>query len=186
MVNSKSPYTHGHSTRVSIIADLVGAELGFSEDRLRWLRRAALLHDIGKLGVSNSILDKAGKPTAEEWQAIKLHPTYSETILSRIAAFADMAEIAAAHHERLDGKGYPKGLIADQISLDTRVLTVADVFEALTADRPYRPAMSHPEALAIMARDIGTAFDATCFEALERVVGHVQPESARELLARAS
>ena len=119
-------------------------------------------------------------------EAIKLHPIYSETILSRVAAFADTAEIAGAHHERLDGMGYPRGLTADNIPLDTRVLTVADVFEALTADRPYRPAMSHPEALALMAADLGTAFDPECFEALERVVGDVEPASERELLARAS
>ena len=115
--------------------------MGLSDEERRWLKRAALLHDIGKLGVSNSILDKPGKLDADEWAAMQMHAAYSETILSRIDAFGDLAAIAGAHHERLDGKGYPRGLSGDQIARETRMITTADIFDALTADRPYRAAM---------------------------------------------
>ena len=178
VVDSKSPYTHGHSERVSAFADLIALELGWSEERRRWLRRAALLHDIGKLGVSNAILDKPGKLNAAEWEAVKLHPAYTETILSRIAAFADVAAVASAHHERLDGKGYPKGLTGDEIAMETRVLTAADIFDAMTAERPYRPAMSSDKALAIMSEELGTTVDETCFAALSRAIARVNLAAA--------
>jgi HD-GYP domain-containing protein (c-di-GMP phosphodiesterase class II) len=178
VVDSKSPFTFGHSQRVSLFTGLIATEMGLAPKRRRWLSRAALLHDIGKLGVSNTILDKAGKPSPEEWQAIKRHPEYTEIILSRIAAFASMAEIAAAHHERLDGKGYPKGLRADQIAIETRIMTAADIFDALTADRPYRPAMPIASALAVMAESVGTAIDADCFAALQRVVDKTEVAAA--------
>jgi HD-GYP domain-containing protein (c-di-GMP phosphodiesterase class II) len=170
VVDSKSPFTSGHSERVTVFTDLIAEQIGLSVERRRWLRRAALLHDIGKLGVSNSILDKPGKLDPDEWAAMQMHATYSETILSRIAAFKDLAFIAAAHHERLDGKGYPRGLKSDQIAFETRIITAADIFDALTADRPYRAAMPISKALAIMAEGIGTSIDASCFDALRRVV----------------
>ena len=110
VVDSKSPYTSGHSERVTIFTDLIAEQIGLSADRRRWLKRAALLHDIGKLGVSNSVLDKPGKLDPDEWKAMQQHAAYTETILSRIAAFGDLASIAGAHHERFDGKGYPHGL----------------------------------------------------------------------------
>ena len=96
---------------------MIAEELQLSPERRRWLRRAALLHDIGKLGVSNSVLDKPGKLDENEWAAMKMHAVYSEQILARIAAFSDLAPIAAAHHERLDGKGYPYGLRGDAIAM---------------------------------------------------------------------
>jgi HD-GYP domain-containing protein (c-di-GMP phosphodiesterase class II) len=170
---SKSPYTSGHSERVTLFTDLIAEQMGFSNERRRWLKRAALLHDIGKLGVSNSILDKPGKLDADEWAAMKLHAAYSETILSRIAAFGDLAAIASAHHERLDGKGYPRGLKGDAIAGETRIITTADIFDALTADRPYRPAMPVTKALALMADMVGTAIDADCFAALRGALGRI-------------
>jgi HD-GYP domain-containing protein (c-di-GMP phosphodiesterase class II) len=139
-------------------------------DKRRWLKRAALLHDIGKVAISNSILDKPGKLTDDEFAKIKTHPVHSFDILSGVSVFADMAATARSHHERLDGKGYPDGLSSAQISLDTRIITTADVFDALTADRPYRKAMPIPLALDIMARDVGTAFDPVCFDALKRAL----------------
>jgi HD-GYP domain-containing protein (c-di-GMP phosphodiesterase class II) len=99
-----------------------------------------------------------------------VNAVYSEDILSRIAAFSDMAAIAAAHHERLDGKGYPRGLRGDEIAFETRIITTADIFDALTAERPYRAAMPISKALAIMAQDVGTAIDPDCFDALRRAV----------------
>jgi HD-GYP domain-containing protein (c-di-GMP phosphodiesterase class II) len=178
VIDSKSPYTGGHSERVTLFADLIAEELGLSADRRRWLKRAALLHDIGKLGVSNAILDKAGKLDAEEWTAMQKHAAYSEAILARIAAFQDLAPIAGAHHERLDGKGYPRGLKGDQIVLETRIITTADIFDALTADRPYRAAMPVAQALATMADMVDTAIDAGCFRALSRVMARLDVKSA--------
>ena len=178
VIDSKSPYTSGHSERVTLFTDLIAKQMELTADQRRWLKRAALLHDIGKLGVSNSILDKPGKLDPDEWEAMKMHAAHSETILSRIAAFSELASIAAAHHERLDGKGYPRGLKGDEIALETRIITTADIFDALTAERPYRAAMSVTKALAIMSEMIGSAIDADCFAALRQGVGSLDAELA--------
>lgn len=170
IIDSKSAFTAGHSERVAVYADLVASNLGFTPERRRWLKRAALLHDIGKLGVSNAILDKNGKLDEGEWAAMRNHASLSENILSRIDVFHEIARIGGGHHERLDGKGYPKGLVADEIEIETRIVSVADVFDALTADRPYRAAMPIPKALAIMRAEVGTSFDPGCFAALERAL----------------
>lgn len=173
VVDSKSPYTAGHSERVTLFTDMIAEELAFSAERRRKLKRAALLHDIGKLGVSNTILDKPGKLDDAEWEIMRMHSAHSEAILSRIGAFRSLAPIAGAHHERLDGKGYPRGLAGDQISLETRLITTADIFDALTADRPYRAAMSITKALGIMSGMVGTQIDASCFAALQRALGRI-------------
>jgi putative nucleotidyltransferase with HDIG domain len=178
IIDSKSPYTKGHSERVTLFADLIAEHLGFSPERRRWLKRAGLLHDIGKLGVSNSILDKPGKLDADEWVTMKAHAALGENILSRIAAFADVAAIAGAHHERLDGKGYPRGLTDEKIALEIRIITTADIFDALTADRPYRAAMPVTQALSIMSDMVGTALDRPCFDALGAALKRVDPAMA--------
>jgi HD-GYP domain-containing protein (c-di-GMP phosphodiesterase class II) len=170
VVDSKSPYTAGHSERVALYTDMVAESMGMDDGRRRWLKRGALLHDLGKLGVSNSILDKPDALTDEEWQEVRLHPAYTEEILSRIPPFAELAASAGAHHERLDGRGYPKGLGAAQIGLETRIITIADIFDAITAERPYRGPIPVPQALEIMGRMVGTALDPDCFEALEACV----------------
>lgn len=173
VVDSKSPYTAGHSERVTLFTDMIAEELAFSAEQRRKLKRAALLHDIGKLGVSNTILDKPGKLDDAEWEIMRMHSAHSEAILSRIGAFRSLAPIAGAHHERLDGKGYPRGLAGDQISLETRLITTADIFDALTADRPYRAAMSITKALGIMSGMVGTQIDASCFAALQCALGRI-------------
>ena len=170
VVDSKSPFTAGHSARVAEMVEAIAQRLGVPPARRRWLRRGALLHDLGKLGVSNSILDKPGKLDAEEWVCMRRHPTHTEAILSRIGAFSELARVAGAHHERLDGAGYPRGLRADEITLETRIITTADIFDALSADRPYRSAVPIPETLAIMGEIVGTALDPLCFEALKHAV----------------
>ncbi len=167
VVDAKSPFTKGHSERVALYADMIAEELQLTISHRRWLKRAALLHDIGKLGVSNSILDKPGKLDDAEWVAMRRHSAETELILSRISVFKKMAPVAAAHHERLDGKGYPNNLAGDEISFESRILAVADIFDALTADRPYRAAMPVSKALSIMAEDAGIAIDANCFAALK-------------------
>ena len=167
VVDAKSPYTGHHSVGVTEIADGMAATLGFDDTERRDLRRAALLHDIGKLGVSNRILDKPGALDDDEWRAMRRHPDLTLSILTQVGAFADLAEVAANHHERLDGRGYGRGLTAQQLDAPSRLLAVADVAEALTAARPYRGPLSADEALAIMRRDAGTALDAGAFAACE-------------------
>jgi len=167
VVDAKSPFTKGHSERVALYTDLIAAEMKLDGAHRRWLKRAALLHDLGKLGVSNSILDKPSRLTATEWAAVHEHPAETERILARISVFKDMAPIAGAHHEKLDGTGYPKQLRAEAISLEMRILAVADVFDALTADRPYRKAMPIIVALQTMALDMDKTIDRRCFQALE-------------------
>jgi HD-GYP domain-containing protein (c-di-GMP phosphodiesterase class II) len=179
VVDAKSPYTSGHSGRVALYTDLIAEALGLSAQRRRWLKRGALLHDVGKLGVSNSVLDKAGALDRAEWDAVKLHAAYTETILGRIGAFRELAAIAGAHHERLDGTGYPRGLSGADIRIETRIITTADIFDAITAARPYRGAIPVPQALEMMGKTVGSALDADCFAALVRAMERVPfPESA--------
>jgi HD-GYP domain-containing protein (c-di-GMP phosphodiesterase class II) len=141
--------------------------LGYGPRALRDLRRAALLHDIGKLGVSSLILDKPGKLDEEEWKQMRRHPELTVRILERVSAFRDLAATAGAHHERLDGRGYHLGLTAEQLNREARVLAVADVCEALTADRPYRAALEPDQVRGIMRRDVGAAFCPEALAALE-------------------
>ncbi len=178
VIDAKSTFTRGHSERVAIFADLIAEELGHSPEKRRWLKRVALLHDIGKVAISNTILDKPAKLSEEEFEVMKSHPLHSADILAGVSVFADMAGVARSHHERLDGKGYPDGLHASQISLDTRIVTTADVFDALTADRPYRKAMPVSQALAIMAQDVNKAFDPVCFDALQRALNRAETIAA--------
>jgi HD-GYP domain-containing protein (c-di-GMP phosphodiesterase class II) len=178
VVDSKSPFTSGHSDRVALFTDMIAEELGLAADKRRFLKRAALLHDLGKLGVSNQILDKPGKLTDEEWQSVRRHPGQSRMILSRISAFQELARIAGDHHERPDGKGYPRGIAGDEISLETRIVTAADIFDALTAERPYRAAMPVTKALEIMRGDVGTAVDGRCFAALEGALARLERAAA--------
>jgi HD-GYP domain-containing protein (c-di-GMP phosphodiesterase class II) len=170
VIDAKSPYTAGHSERVALFTDLIAETLGEDKATRRSLRRAALLHDIGKLGLSNTILDKPGKLTDEEFAVVKKHPVYSGEILSGIPAFREAAIVGLGHHEKLDGSGYPRGLKASEINRATRIVTVADIFDALTAERPYRAAMPVSQALAIMEKDAGTKLDADCFAALSRAM----------------
>ena len=170
VVDAKSPYTAGHSARVGLYTALLGESLGIPEERRRWLKRGALLHDVGKLGVSNAILDKPGKLDDTEWAAVRRHAVYTESILGRIKNFDELARVSAAHHERLDGGGYPRGLKACDIALETRIITTADIFDAITAERPYRGAVPVEKTLAIMADTVGTAIDADCFAHLKKII----------------
>jgi HD-GYP domain-containing protein (c-di-GMP phosphodiesterase class II) len=171
VIDAKSPFTAGHSERVADYAERLGERLGVLPTRLRRLRRAATLHDLGKLGVSSAILEKPGKLDDREWAAMRAHASHTQAILGRIGALSDLAPIAAAHHERLDGKGYPLGLRGDAITRETRIITLCDYYDALTADRPYRPALRVEHALEVMAADVGTALDPEGFEGLRAMVG---------------
>ena len=167
MINAGWYYTAGHSARVGDLANTVGGKMGFSGDDLRSLRRAAMLHDVGKLGVSCAILEKPGKLTSDEWVIMQGHAAHTADILGRIGPLRRMAMVAASHHERLDGRGYPLGLDASMIAREARVITVCDFYDALTADRPYRAALQPQEALSIMQREVGSAIDASCFSTLK-------------------
>ena len=170
VIDAKSAFTAGHSGRVADLAAEIGDAMGVPVARRRWLHRAALLHDVGKLGVSNSILDKPGPLDDREWVKMRDHAVHTQAILGRVGVLADIAPVAAAHHERLDGGGYPLGLKDHQIRRETRIITVCDYYDALSSDRSYRAAMSPDDALAIITADIGTAVDGDCVEALRAVV----------------
>jgi HD-GYP domain-containing protein (c-di-GMP phosphodiesterase class II) len=144
----------------------LAAALGADDDELSGLRRAALLHDVGKLAVSNRILDKPGRLTAAEFAKVREHPVVTRRILERVPGFAPLAPIAAAHHERLDGSGYPQGLTAAELTMPMRMLAVADVYEALTSERPYRAAMRSEQALAIIRVEAPHALDQEAAAAL--------------------
>ncbi len=167
VIDAKSPYTARHSEGVAAIAVAVGRAMGAGEEDLVTLRRAGLLHDIGKLGISNTILDKPSRLTDEEMGEMRKHPRYSLEILRRVRRFAAFAELAAAHHERLDGRGYHLGLEGAQLGPLARILAVADVCEALSAERPYRAALPRDEVLGIMGKQVGTGLCPVAFEALK-------------------
>jgi HD-GYP domain-containing protein (c-di-GMP phosphodiesterase class II) len=153
VIDAKSPYTADHSRRVAYFAVEIARRLALGPDELTRVRRAALLHDIGKLGVSNSILDKPARLTAEEWAIVRLHPKHTFEILSRVPVFREFAFDSSAHHEKLDGTGYYRGLSGADMSLTARVLAVADIADALLADRPYRKGMPTEEVDAILKKD---------------------------------
>lgn len=170
VIDAKSPFTAGHSERVARFTQALGERLDIVPGRLRQLRRAAALHDVGKLGVSSAILEKPGKLDDDEWIAMRDHAVHTRAILARIGPLAHLAPIAAAHHERLDGKGYPLGIADRAIVRETRIITLCDFYDALTADRPYRAAMPQATALAIIAGEIGKAVDGECFAGLRDVL----------------
>lgn len=180
VVDAKSPWTFLHSTRVADVAVGIADELSCSAGFKQDIRRAGLLHDLGKLGVSNLILDKPGKPTDEEFAQIRKHAEYSQMILQQVPAFQKLGEVAGGHHERLDGRGYHRGLAGDAISFATRILTTADVYEAMTAKRPYRDAMQWDQVRHLLSKDSGKGIDIDCFEALERWHARNEPASRVE------
>jgi HD-GYP domain-containing protein (c-di-GMP phosphodiesterase class II) len=166
VVDAKSPYTAQHSSRVCEYALAIADRLGFEPAERNELHRAALLHDIGKLSVPNSILDKPGPLDPDDWEVVKLHPFYTQRILEHIRGFEELAKVAAFHHERLDGRGYFHGLREDQIPLSSQVIAAADIFDALTTERPYRPAWPEEVALRHMETDRGTGLRPDCLDAL--------------------
>jgi putative nucleotidyltransferase with HDIG domain len=183
VVDAKSPFTYRHSMGVAEVAGDIADALELPDDRRQMIRRAALLHDLGKLAVSNTILDKAGKLSAEEWAVVVEHPRLTREILGRIKPFAELAVIAGAHHERVDGTGYPDHLRGDEICLEARVVAVADFYAALTENRPYRRGIPHEDAMDILRLQ---ALDRDCVAALERARRTDQPAPQRRPPASSS
>ena len=167
IIDAKSPWTYRHSDRTTLIVMGLASRLGAGDEELRDLRRASLLHDIGKLAVSNRILDKPAGLTRAEYARVREHPLVTERILARVPGCEHLAGMAGAHHERLDGGGYPHGLRDGELTLPMRVLAVADVYEALTSDRPYRRALRSDEALGVMRADVPGGLDRDVFATLE-------------------
>jgi putative nucleotidyltransferase with HDIG domain len=166
VIDAKSPFTYRHSNGVADAAVEIGQWFGMNPKSLKQLRRAALLHDIGKLSVPNSVLEKPAKLTAEEWTVIKAHPYYTLEILKKIPGFDRLSQDAAAHHEKLDGSGYWRGWGSEQLSRFARILAVADIFDALHAKRPYRDGIPLEKVFSMLRDDAPHALDLPCVEAL--------------------
>jgi HD-GYP domain-containing protein (c-di-GMP phosphodiesterase class II) len=173
----KDAYTEGHTRRVALRAVLVGEALGLSAGRLRTLAIGGLLHDMGKLSVPNTILQKPGPLDDGEFTVIRRHPEWGTRLLGELGGFpVGVRRLVLDHHERLDGKGYPHGRHADELDLETRILTICDVYDALITKRVYRDAWSVDRALALLRDEVGGGFDPDCLVALEKLLAH---ESAR-------
>jgi HD-GYP domain-containing protein (c-di-GMP phosphodiesterase class II) len=177
----KDRSTEEHTRRVAALAVEIGERLGLSPGRLRSLAIGGLLHDMGKLSVPTSILQKPSSLDDDEFAQVKLHPEKGQELLNELGGFdAGVRRLVLDHHERLDGSGYPRGLGAGQMDLPTRILAACDVYDALVSPRVYRPAWSRDQALAHLREQAGTAFDEQCVEALEAVVTGREPARGRE------
>lgn len=169
-IDAKSHWTNGHSERVTSYALSIAQEMGINENDCRKLRIASLLHDIGKIGTYDVILDKPGPLTSEEWQLIRMHPIQGENILRPIQQFHDVIPIIKCHHERVDGKGYPDGLFGDELPLLAKILCVADSYDAMIADRPYKKGLDRESAFSEIRIKAGTQFDPEVVSAFFRAI----------------
>ena len=178
-VDLKSPYLHGHSPGVARVAEEAGDVLGLDETALARVRRAGLVHDLGRVGVSSAVWDRPGPLTAEDWERVRLHPYYTERILARCALSPDLAA-ACAHHERVDGSGYHQGASGAQLSTEERLIAAADAYQAMTQQRPHRPALSPEEAVEELSREAEAGrLDAGCVRAVAEVAGEPRRQLER-------
>jgi len=168
-LDARDRETEGHSTRVSELACLLGAELGLNAASLKAIERGSLLHDIGKIGISDTILHKPAELTPEEWKIMRLHPDIGARIIEDIPFLQDTMPIIRYHQERWDGSGYPVGLSGKDIPLHARIFSIADAFDALISDRPYRKRIPVDEALAYIKEQSGILFDPEIVTAFERM-----------------
>jgi putative nucleotidyltransferase with HDIG domain len=158
-LDQKDHYTHSHSQKVTCYAMAIAREMNLEEEIIRKIELASQVHDLGKIGIRDYILSKPGKLTAEEWEEIKTHTVKGAEILKSLEFLDGVIGLVRQHHERSDGKGYPDGLQEKDILLGARIMAVADSFDAMTSDRPYRPAMTRQEAVAEIRRGSGTIYD---------------------------
>jgi len=172
---TRDPYTVGHQRRVSQIACNIGRQMGLSEDRLHQLRMAGKLHDLGKLAIPSDLLSKPGELTPQEFALIKTHPQVAYNILKPVSLPGNTAEVILQHHERLDGSGYPHGLMGEEIFLEARILGVADVMEAMCSHRPYRASLGLAETLNELTRHQGILYDAVVVETCLKLYGQDLP-----------
>jgi HD-GYP domain-containing protein (c-di-GMP phosphodiesterase class II) len=169
-IDEKDPYTRGHSDRVAKYSLMIGQQLRLSPEELDRLRIAALLHDVGKIGVDDRVLKKPGALTPEEFEIMKQHPSKGANIMRPVAQLKEMLPGIELHHEHVNGKGYPYGLKGDEIPLMARIISVSDVLDAMTTNRPYQSAMEIDTALGVIRKLAGTKFDLNVVEALEAIV----------------
>lgn len=169
-IEAKDPYTSGHSARVNLLSMLLGRDLGLSVSELEDLRWASILHDVGKIGMPESILNKRGPLSPEEFEIVKHHPWRGYEVLGHIGQLKEASQVVLFHHERIDGCGYPMGITKEAIPMAARIIAVADTFDALTSNRPYRLAWTEDEAFAEIRRVSGTQLDADVVEALSRMI----------------
>jgi putative nucleotidyltransferase with HDIG domain len=179
-VDAKDSYTRSHCETVSELCVRIAEDLGFEPERIQKIRLAGLLHDVGKIGISDAILQKPSKLSEEEFAVMKTHPTLGAEIVLA-AEMEEEARWIRHHHERLDGGGYPDGLRADAIPIESRIILVADAFEAITSDRPYRSGQSEDVAFAELEKHAGTQFDPACVAALKEAL--VQGKNASDAVA---
>ena len=177
-IEARDPYTRGHSTRVTELAEAVARRLGWSDERIESLRLGGPLHDIGKLAVSHAVLHKEGRLDDDELAEIREHPKNGARLLLRVAALRAAIPYVLYHHERWDGTGYPSGKAGREIPLEARVLAVADAFDAMTSDRPYRRALTVEHALAEVERCAGTPFDPRVAEVFLEVFAETELPAA--------
>ncbi len=186
-IDAKDPYTEGHSQRVSEFSVAIAEEMKLAAEFVHHLRIGAILHDVGKIGVSDGVLKKPGRLTEEEYREMKLHPSIGERILGHIRMLQQEMPVIIEHHERLDGSGYPFNLPAEKISISGRIVAVADAFDAMTSDRPYRAGLPIEEAFRRLRVGAGTEFDSQCVEALAAAYQqgkiHSQKESSAQTAA---
>lgn len=166
-IDAKDPYTQGHSQRVSEFAVMIAREMGFNEAEINDLRIGSLFHDIGKIGIPDQILLKNGKLNDKEYEYMKQHPALGANILSQVKMLEASLPAILQHHERLDGSGYPAKLAGQQIAWMGRIVAVADVYDAMTSNRPYRAGFSPEDVIAYLNTQAGVQFDEDCVEALK-------------------
>ncbi|SHH28375.1 HD domain-containing protein [Desulfosporosinus lacus DSM 15449] len=169
-LEAKDTYTSGHSARVGKLAVAVAEGIEMSEEKIEFLKYAAALHDVGKIGVSEVILNKEGELLEVEWEAIRSHPVIGQTIIKGIKFLFDIGQVVRHHHERFDGKGYPDGIQGEEIPLESRIIAVADTYDAITSDRSYRKGRTHDEAIAELKRVAGSQLDPKIVEVFCNVV----------------
>jgi len=184
-IETKDPYTRGHAERVARLSEMTARAYGLSAETCRVIRYIALMHDVGKLGVSTTILAKPGKLTDEEYEHMKQHPVRGYEIVSEIDFLKEAAETAVRHHhERMDGRGYPDGLVGEQIPVIARIVMCCDAFDSMTSTRVYRKAKSIEEAMTELHRCVGTQFDPESLAALEKAIARegweAEPEHGEE------
>lgn len=159
VLRAKSPATAEHGERVAAYAAALALALDLPYAQVRHLERCGLLHDMGKLGVDDAILDKPGALSDQEWEAIKAHPELGAEILGSCPVLAPVLPVVELHHERYDGRGYPHGIGADDLPLDVRIITICDAYDSMAANRPYRRGLDRAEAARRLAAGAGTQFD---------------------------
>ena len=177
-VDAKDKYTRGHSERVALRSVQVAKILGLPTAEIEALERGAVMHDVGKIGVPEHIIHKPDKLTDDEFEQVRLHPVVGERIVSQLAFMAGSLDAIRSHHERLDGSGYPDGLRGDEVPLFARIVGVADAYDAMTSERPYRRPMTQADAVAELQRCSGTQFDPDCVAALAQALQREVPGAA--------